>query len=368
MRFNTELKIHLGQMANNFELLKKAAPTNEIIFMVKANAYGHGLFEIVHFAFHELGIKRFGCASLGEAIALRHKFPEMPSELWVFSDLSLMHPKAKEAYLDQNIIPVISHLNDLSLILEDKDFAFLPLVLKFDTGMNRLGFNLPELKQVIAVIKSSGRKQIKHLMTHFANSYLTLKEKDKTHRQYNEFLLIKKERAANGIQIHETSCANSGAIEQGFSLEESHIRPGLMMYGASSSKHWKGELVSEFRTQILKIIPIKKGVPIGYGSHVCGHNGHIVYITAGYGDGLLTYYSGQEFFYHGKIAKILGRVNMDLTAVFFKELPDQIENQNEFYLWDIKNTQIEELASRFKTTPYQLFTAISSRVPRRYLY
>ena len=70
-------------------------------------------------------------------------------------------------------------------------------------------------------------------MTHFASSYVKLKNGDKTHQQYEKFLRIKEKFNKAGISFEESSCANSGAIEQKFSLEETHIRPLSHLF------HWK---------------------------------------------------------------------------------------------------------------------------------
>lgn len=370
MRFNTELTVHLGRLSENFQELKKIAPNNEIIFMVKANAYGHGILEIVFHAFYVLKVNRFGCASLGEAMEIRKAFPKMNCEIWVFSDSNLNASMAKELYLDYNIVPVIHNKEDLEIILEDKDYKNLPLVLKFDTGMNRVGFNPDDVSWIVKRLKLSARSSILHLMTHFANSYLKLKPNDKTNKQYLKFQEIKALFKSESIDVKETSCSNSGAIEQSFGLEESHIRPGLMLFGpksVNSQPGWSGKSISNFTTEVIKIMPIKKGTPIGYGSHVCGHDGYIVYLPVGYGDGILTYYSGNEFISYGKKAKIIGRVNMDMTAIFFLELPKDLAVGKCFSFWNGETNGVSELAAQFKTTPYQLFTAISTRVPRRYI-
>lgn len=371
MRLHTELTVNLKNLEHNFSELKNLAPSNDVIFMVKANAYGHGLLEVVHFAYQNLGVKRFGCASLGEAIQIRKFFPKMGCELWVFSDSNLDDPRYKESYLDFNIVPVIHNLNDLKSILSDTEFKFLPLVLKFDTGMNRMGIKKSETQKAIELLKRNKRDRIEHLLTHFSSSYLKLKANDRTQRQYQDFLEIKKVFAENQIQINETSCANSGAIEQKFALDESHIRPGLMLYGPQSvykGQDWKGKSISQFRTQVIKVTEIKKGQPVGYGAHVVGKDGHIIYLPVGYGDGILTYYSGIKFRSYGTDAMILGRVNMDLTAVFYEELPTCLKEGQEFSFWDDKEHCVTELAVKMKTTPYQLFTAITTRVPRRYHY
>ena len=79
-------------------------------------------------------------------------------------ELKVVH----DASLDRLILlsPLLSH--DLDLFLGESDFKFVPLVLKFNTGMNRLGFSIQELEQVIHRLKKAGRKEIFHLMSHFA--------------------------------------------------------------------------------------------------------------------------------------------------------------------------------------------------------
>lgn len=371
MRYNSELVVNLDLLAHNYQLLKKLTKNNETIFMVKADAYGHGIKEIVYYAFNELKISRFGVASLGEAMNIRESLPTLNCEIWVFSDTELDSEKYKEYYLDYNIIPVIHDLSDLQNILDDKDYARMPIVIKIDTGMYRLGISESDIEKMIFLIKESGRSSIHHLCTHFSGSYIKLKNGDKTSRQYEKFLKIKEMLHDSGISIEESSCANSGAIEQGFSLDESHVRPGLMLYGPSSTissfSQWQGKTISSFKTKIMKVIEVKKGMPIGYGGHVCGKDGYVAYVPVGYGDGILTYYSGLKHKYLGEDYQILGRINMDLTAIFFENRPPELKRGSEFFFWDSTNNNIAEFSAQLKTIPYQLFTGITSRVPRRYI-
>ena len=90
-----------------------------------------------------------------------------------------------------------------------------------------------------------------------------------------------------------------------------------MLYGPGSDA-WKGKTVSSFISKIIKVDTVKRGTPVGYGGHVCGKDGYIIYLPVGYGDGIHTSYSGAKFSYKGVNAQILGRVNMDLTAIFLR--------------------------------------------------
>lgn len=369
MRLSSELEINLGRLKENFFLLRKLAPQNKVIFMVKSNAYGHGLLPIVTYSETELDIDSYGFASLGEALEVRTKLPFVKGRLLVFSDTQLQNKEIRALYLEHNIIPIISNLVDLKTILNDQDFKYVPLFLKFNTGMNRLGISCDECEETISLLKQAKRNEIEHLLTHFSSSYIPLKENDRTNKQYQKFSSLKKEFKDNGIAIKETSVSNSGAIEQQFGLNETHIRPGLMLYGAKShpKSSWHGKCISSLKTEIIKIAPVLKGTPVGYGAHICGEEGYLVYLALGYGDGILTYYSGKKMTLHYFPTKILGRVNMDITTLFFKNLPKDIEMGGSFYFWDGSKSDISELAFDLGTTPYQVFTAITSRVPRRYL-
>ncbi len=375
MRQGTEFQVDLNLLAENFRLLKTFAPKNEVIFMVKANAYGHGVIEVSEFASNELGIKRLGVASLGEAIYLKER-SKTKADIWVFSDTEITNSEVNHSYVGLGIIPVISSKRLLLFYLNSPELHAAPIVLKFDTGMNRLGIPYSEIDEILELLKKHNRSEVLHIMTHFASSFLKLKKGDKTHQQYEKFLNIKKKFDKAGIVYKESSCANSGAIEQKFSIEETHIRPGLMMYGPRSvgsfkkeDALWSGQNISSLKTTVLKVKNIKRGMPVGYGGHVCHSDGVLIFLPVGYGDGILTYYSGLKLEHKGHVGQVLGRVNMDLIAVFFEGLSEKdFKEGEEFVLWSHSQDDVVEFANQVKSIPYQVFTAITHRVPKRFKY
>ena len=372
MRFSSEFVVDLNLLEENFHKLKSLAPKNEVIFMVKANAYGHGLIEVVKFAADKLGIKVFGCASLGEALAIKKETSIPGIEIWVFSDLDL--ESHLESYRESDIFPVLSNLSQVKFIVEAQ--IQIPLIIKLNTGMNRLGVLESDYTATINLLKASGHSSIKHLMTHFSHSFFKIKDGDKTHRQYSKFLEFKELLINSKITLESSSVSNSGAIEQQFGLDETHIRPGLMLYGPRSvgsfkkeEAIWDGKVISSLKTKVINIESVKKGTPIGYGGHVCHADGVLAFLPLGYGDGVLTYYTGANIQHNGAIGKIIGRINMDITVVHFNiEDANKIKIGDEIKFWDHSQKRVVEFASQTKSIPYQMFTSITSRVPKSYIY
>ncbi len=373
MRYNTQMIVHLDRLQHNYELLKQLTPNNQTLFMVKADGYGHGMVNLVRFACEKLKITEFGCASLGEAVLLREEIRKLEFEIYVFSDTSLWTMKTAKEYSEKRILPVISSMRDLDFILGQKDFRYLPICLKFDTGMNRLGFPLSEVDQVIDKLKKNGRKSVYHLLSHFSSSYINLDFNKKPEKQYELFKDIKKTFKASGIDVERTSMANSGAIEQNFALEESHIRPGLMLYGPYCYLDRKLPLdkpflnISTLETNIIRVFQIKKGQEIGYGDVVIQRDGAMAIFALGYGDGLTLNYRGAKIEWKGFSGEFVGRMNMDMAMVLFPpEAFKHLKEGEKVILWDKDPQVVTKLAHEAHTITYELLLTISSRIPRQY--
>ena len=374
MRYRTKLHVDFGILENNFELLKKIAPKNETLFMVKANAYGHGMIPIVQYSNQRLKIKEFGVATIEEGIHLRESLNKLEFEVYVFSDIQLDLESNYSLYRNRRITPVISQINDLRVFVKNSHFRHLPLVLKFNTGMNRLGLMEDDLDECIALLKKYKRTNISHLMSHFASSFLPIDKVKKTENQFNSFKGIKKTFRENGITVEKSSIANSGAIEQSFGLEETHIRPGLMLYGPSSlvaplrkKSLWKGDNISRLETTIISTFSVKKGDPLGYGAIPCPESGIIGIIGIGYGDGFLSLYQGASFRHRNNFGKVVGRVSMDMAHILFpNSLEKQLNVGDSFQVWGHDSLELLNLSDKLNRIPYELFCQLSPRIPRVY--
>lgn len=377
MKFRSRLVINLRHFDYNYSIIKKIAPGSKVLFMVKADGYGHGMIPIVRYAVTELKIKEFGCATIGEALKLREELGDLEFEIYVFSDIQLELFENADIYLKRRIIPVLSNISELDYILHAPEFKKFPICLKFNTGMNRLGLDPHDASKIINMLKRHGRTSIYHLISHYANASYPMDTNEHNIFQRTCFLEIKKNFIDSGIILERTSQSNSGAIEQKTGCKEhgeTHIRPGLMMYGPTSLLsenqnlgHYKGKLVSRLETYIIRTFEVKVGTPVGYGSTICPYEGIIAILAIGYGDGFSTRYAGAHLYHKGFEGVIVGRVNMDMIQVLFKsEARDHVKTNEVFTIWGEQDGDLLNFSNETKTIPYELFCSLLPRVPRVY--
>lgn len=376
MKFRSRMVVNLESFAYNVKQIRKISPKVEILYMVKADGYGHGMIPMARYAITELNIREFGCATIGEALKLREELNELEFDIYVFSDIQLELLENADIYLKRRIIPVISNVSELDYILHTPEFKHFPICLKFNTGMNRLGLSPNDAPLIVSKLKQHGRTSVHHLLSHYANAGADMQKHKINLEQRQKFTEIKKFFVDNGIKLERTSQGNSGSIEQEIGLPETtqdtHVRPGLMMYGPSSlnegvSGHFKGKLISKLETYILRTFEVKKGDVVGYNSTPCPSDGLIAILAIGYGDGFFNRYSGAHLYHKGFEGYIIGRVSMDMTHVFFPiEAKDQIRAHEIFTIWGQEEGDLDRFCQELKIIPYEVFCAILPRVPRVY--
>ncbi|MDO9181079.1 MAG: alanine racemase [Bacteriovorax sp.] len=377
MKFRSRLVVNLSNLHHNYSLIKKMAPDSEVLFMVKADGYGHGMIPVARYAITELGVKEFGCATISEALKLREELNDLEFDIYVFSDIQLELFENADIYLKRRIIPVISNVSELEYILHTAEFKNFPICLKFNTGMNRLGLDPNDAPLIVSMLKRHARSSVHHLISHYANASYPMDTNERNLFQRSRFGEIKKFFTDSGIILERTSPSNSGAIEQRIGFKEhgdTHIRPGLMMYGPTSllneytdRSSFNGKVVSKLETYIIRTFEVKAGTPIGYGSTICPHDGIVAVLAIGYGDGFSTRYGGAHLYHKGFEGIITGRVNMDMIQVLFPiEARNHILAHEIFTIWGEQDGDLLKFSEETKTIPYELFCSLLPRVPRVY--
>lgn len=363
MRYSSFLEVDFSQLEKNVRSLSLKAEGKSILAMVKADAYGHGSIPITHFLFNELKIKDFGVATLGEGIDLRKNLSLIGAQIFVFSDLEF--ESSFNQFVEWNLIPVISDLDSLKIYFSHNIQRYLPLVLKFNTGMNRLGLNLSMVDEVIRLCKNYNQREIFHVMSHLSDSYMQDSSQVKKQQVvFGEIISSLK----TACTIQHTSIGNSAYIEQEMFQDESYVRPGLALYGGDPVYPFSrcSKLVSSFYFKIIAVRTLREGDLLGYGNTMLSQDSQVAIANFGYGDGFSTLIQGTDLLIDGDPVKIIAKVNMDLTFLLFPK-NKKIKAGDVFSLWSRHDDNFYRLFHQSQGSPYTLTTQISSRILRKYV-
>jgi alanine racemase len=350
--------------------------------MVKANAYGHGLRELIEtFAEHadELGV-----ATLEEGMLLRS---------WLSRDMPIfLVSGAKEwgsrgffdAVREARLISAVSSVDELRLLADRARSADpVQVELKFDTGMGRLGIQEGDLSEVVSALRSSDNLRVVGLMTHFASS----DEEDLAATMEQEMCFRRMvcelpDDLVQGASVH--SC-NSGALLQR-ALGETEVgdrtqvvRPGVMLYGAAPS-HWLHDTpagnrlmpVGRWTTRVIEVRTVAPGGAVGYGRTWRNEGDHpvqVAVLAVGYADGFRRILGNRaRVLIRGGSFPVIGRVSMDLVSVL---VDDRIRVGDEAVLLGSQEGELGsdtipawEWAELCDTIPYEIWTSIGQRVER----
>lgn len=338
--------IHLDNIQANLDLSLEKSPGCKTMAVVKANAYGHGV-ELV--AAGLTGMDAFAVARVEEGLALRSFGVEIP----IYVLQGFLGQAELEICIDAHLIPMI-HTVDQWQLVNSIDVK-LQVWLKFDTGMHRLGLSVSELELILA---NPGGLSVIGIASHFANADIAGHEENI--KQLGIF-----EAKTSGLLI-DKSMANSGAI---LGLNTSHydwVRPGIMLYGGSTSGNHDPTLKPgmTLTAPVIAVRSLAAGESVGYGSTWLTEVAtRIAVVGIGYADGYPRELpSGTPVLINSKRCEIVGRVSMDMIMV---EIPInlQIESGDRAILWGDK-LFIDDVASHIGTLGYTLMAGLTGRVER----
>jgi len=341
-------------LLQNLHVIKGYAPNSRIIAMIKANAYGHGLRSTALRL--EKYVHSFGVASIDEAIALRHVGIKIPITLMegVFEPDELLIAACENFHVVFHDETQLEWLTRISLPLQ------LTAWLKIDTGMGRLGFTLDQANYAYKQLSSNPQiQQPIGLMSHFACA------DDVTHRlnqvQINNFNQFVRDKTG------PKSLCNSAALFSFTDQQHDVIRPGLALYGVSpfmnvSAMALHLKPVMTLQTRLIAVKRVQKNATIGYGARfTCPHDMLIGVIAMGYGDGYpRTARDGTPVLVNGVRCQLVGSISMDMITIDLQAYPDAQVN-DPVVLWG-NGLPIEEVAQYTNQSPYDMLTAVQSRV------
>ncbi len=361
----TFCEIDLAALRHNYQALKACAPNQEVLAVVKANAYGHGAVVVAR-ALEAEGATTFGVATIEEGLELRKAGISRP----ILCFGGAFKASAKDL-LEYQIIPVIFEEETLRRLSQELSgtTSILPFHLKIDTGMGRLGIFPKEVSHYLKLIQESPSLKLEGVLTHLASA--DEENPHPTEEQYAHFQEVR-EKIAEQMQVPFFHIANSAALIEKRVNHTSLVRPGIALYGAYPNPRFKSQIklepVLSWKTEIISLKEFPSGAALSYGAtYYTSRPSKIAIIALGYADGYSRSFSNcGEVLIRGQRAPVVGRVCMDLTLVDVTDIPyaalgDEvvvIGKQGEEVLL------AEELASKIKTISYEIFCGIASRVPR----
>ena len=368
-RYTSWLEINLHTLARNYRILKaQLGPAASIASIVKANAYGHGVKNVVSVAVQE-GVSMFGVATLQEAIELREAFDDITIMV-----LDVNFTQDASCILEYNLQPIVyTHemLNALNEAAKTQGRT-VSVHLKIDTGMGRVGVWHEDAVNFITQALDYDYINISGICSHFA-----VAESDFSFSlaQWEAFTFIVEHFKNKGIVFPYYHLSNSaGTFVAGLPVYNL-VRLGIMTYGIMPRRHNANGLglepILSWRTRVIYCKEVPQGRSIGYGcTYVTPHKTHVATVPIGYADGYLRSLSNKGVvLIDGKRCNVVGRVAMDHIMVDVgPEKP--VDVGAEVTLIGRQKGDViscEELSELAGTIPYEITCNAGHRAQRIYI-
>ncbi len=346
-------RINANALRHNLNRVRACAPGRQVMAVVKANAYGHGLPALLPALD---SADALAVARLGEALTLR--------QAGYTGRLVVLGGVADESALQEaaghSLELVVHQHHQIEMLHRSRLPRPLTCWLKVDTGMHRLGLEPAEVPAAFARLAASDAVAGQPLlMTHLANA--DDRGDPRTGAQLAAFQPLARQLGG------PVSIANSAGILGWPASHGDWLRPGLMLYGVSpfaddSAADHDLQPVMTLQTRLIAIKRVSRGEPIGYGGRwICPEDMMVGVAGIGYGDGYPRELpESARVLLHGKRAPVVGRVSMDMITLDLRDHADAAVG-DAVVLWG-EGLPVEEVARWAGTIPYTLLCGITSRV------
>jgi alanine racemase len=380
----TWAEVSLGALGENFHAIQKHVGANvTICAVVKADGYGHGAVECAR-ALESEGAQWLGVTDAAEGLALRGA--------GVTARILLMTGIWKgeeDGIVAHNLTPTIWEPWHIELLERaarkrqgDLPLHRLPVHLKIDTGMNRLGASKEALPRLCEMLVKCEHLTLEGVSTHFASAeVLDSEDAVRQMKCFEEGLAVLRNYGLRPPLVH---MGNSAAMSARPETWKTMVRPGIALYGYSLAFTRGGEPaavaplplrpVLSWKTRVLTVKEVAAGQAVGYmGTFVTRARSRIAVLPVGYADGYPRLLSNRaRVIVRGEYAPVVGRVSMDLTIVDVSHIHN-IAVGDEVVLigqghgeGSRKSVNAVELARWCESVPYEILCGLSQRVPRVY--
>jgi alanine racemase len=365
----TRAEIDLGAFQSNLRLAAfLGGDRREVMAVVKADAYGHGAVPLAGAALRA-GASILGVATLEEACRLRVAGIEAPICI-----LSEVLPGAAAEVVALRCTQVLYTLELAEALERAAAFAGtrVPIHLKIDTGMGRVG-----IPPSAAVDLSARLRKMPHLLLEGVLSHLAeadIPDRDTTLRQLGEFSSLCRRLEKDCPELRYRHIANSALLLSG-SATGDITRPGIMLYGSPPAPGFPGteglRPVMRFLTGLAFLKKVPPGTPLSYGgTHVTRRESLIATLPVGYADGYARRLSNRvNVLVGGRRVPQVGTICMDMCLVDVTDVPGAAVGDEAVLIGKQGEEEITvgELAELLDTITYEITCAVSDRVPRVHL-
>ncbi len=359
----TVFEINLNALVNNLNVYRsKLKPGVKVMGMVKAFSYGAGSYEIAKvLEFNR--IDYLAVAYADEGVTLRKAGIKLP--------IMVMNPETTsfEQILQNNLEPEIYNFFILDHLIKTCNGEKVSIHIEVDCGMNRLGFDEMEVEQLIACIKQNPNIRLRSVFAHLAASE-EKKHDEFTHEQISKFKRISEKVATAFDYPVLKHILNSSGVVRFPEAQFDMVRLGIGLYGVDPSAKIQKQLqqIGTLKTVISQLREIKNYETVGYsrkGKVIV--DSKIATVAIGYADGLNRRLGNGKGFMlvNGKHAQIIGSICMDMTMLDVTNI--DCKEGDEVIVFG-KEIDINDVADKVGTIPYEILTSVSQRVKRVYYY
>lgn len=346
--------INQAALQHNLAIVRRHAPDANIMAVIKANAYGHGMLRMARML--AAAVDSLAVARTDEAVALREQGVTAPITVLQ----GFMGRDELMCYAEYQLTAVVHQHEQIQALLTASVPEKIAIWLKMDSGMSRLGFLPAEWQAVCARLQNSTRVQQPFgVMTHLASADEVGCRQSRQQLQRFDALTCQ--------HVGAKSIANSAAVLACPEAVSDWVRPGLMLYGVSpfpdkSAADLGLKPVMTLQSRLISVKTVAPGETVGYGATWrCQHATRVGIVSIGYGDGYPRYaQNGTPVLINGKVVPLIGRVSMDMLAVDLSALPEA-KIGDTATLWG-EGLPVETIARYADTIPYTVLCGITARV------
>ncbi|MFN7203172.1 MAG: alanine racemase [Aphanizomenon sp.] len=364
------VEIDLGALSHNVQqLVKFLSPRTQLMAVVKADAYGHGAVTVAKTAL-EAGASWLGVATVPEGIQLREEGIKAP--ILILGAINT--PEQIQASANWQLQPTLcspKQALEFSNTLENiNNHSSLPVHIKLDTGMSRLGTNWQEAADFVQLVQGLPHLDIISIYSHLATAdSADVTVMSEQHKRFEEAIVQIK---AKGIKIPSLHLANSAATLTDSRLHYDMVRVGLAIYGVYPATHLQNQIklqpVLQLKARVTQVKIIAAGTGVSYGHNYNAYEEmRLAVVGIGYADGVPRHLSNQmQVLIRGQRVSQIGAITMDQIMLNVDSIPDLQEGEIVTLLGEQGQEQIsvDDWANLLKTISWEILCGFKHRLPR----